>query len=572
MPFIFNGQLVQRPQSVSRVDDSALIGAGLGGAITVGLLGQATGGQPNTPLEFFSAAEARSTLIAGLLPDAVDLACAPNGEAGAVRIIAVRLDGDPAIPANRAVRAELTLLDGAAQPAILVTSADWGGAGNTTAITIGAGTETGQKITISWRGTDVVGDNLGIAALDIQYIGTGSACSLAVSATALTTSVTGAVADNLNLTFANYPTLRALVDAIVAAGTYDAQLVALNPDMKTTDLDVVAAADIMATPVTLRADLAAQLNFFASLNGEIATATKLASGQKAADLPKTPLAGGVEPVITAQSWGQGLEAISLEDVQVVVPLTGDAAIHASVRTHCVTLSGVLQKRERRAIVGGVAGETLAQAKGRALALNSDRVQLIWPGLMAEQPDSAQLVVRPPFLVAAQKAGLSAGLSPGTSATYEFLAGAGLEVRLTPTQLDQSNAAAICTVEFVPRLGQRIVQDKTTWQQDTRLSRIEFSTALALDIISARCRAVGDQLIGQPATPKLQHILVANLSGALNQMAAEGLLVGDADNPPYRNMQVVMHADIVEVKVEVAVSVPANYIAITITPRIASGAV
>jgi len=571
MPLLFENQLIVIPQTVSVVKDQGLIAASAQNPVTVAIIGTAKGGQPNYAYEFFSAQDARARFISGLLPDAIDMAYQP-GEGGASRVIGVRLNGDLTISNNLAARATKNLSDGSATT-IVLTAAEWGVEGNNLAIAIADGTDGAptKKITVYWKGSEIVGDNIGRLGLSVLYSGSGgTGTTVAVSSTALTTAATGDAAAVVTLPFSTYDTLQKLADALNATGSLTATVTGPDPGAASGNLDILAATST-TTAASLRQDLAAQLAFFASLGIDILTAAEhgTPTGKPAANVTKTFFTGGVDPTITNPSWQAALDVVANENVQIVVVLSSDATIHAMLRTHVETQSGISQKGERRGIVGGPTGTTVAQAKGAALALNSDRVQYVYPGLQQEGLDGTLTAV-PPYMVAAMLAGMSAGLPPANAKTYRFVKAAGIETRLSRSSLETLLQQGVCPIRFVQGQGYQVVQDLTTWLKDTRLNRREFSMGLALDQVSKRLRAVGDTYIGRPAGPALSSTVSGALSVELRKLEGEGVIVGDAAHPAFRALSVSLIADQVRIQVEVAIAAPANYISIEITPTVYSG--
>lgn len=571
--YLFEGRYVLMPQVLSAVKDEALAAVGVQNPITVAIIGSAAAGDPEFPYEFFNARDAQDVFLSGNLVDAIRRAYSPGGDRGAYRVLGVRLDGDVAIPANRAVQATLTLQDSTPASAILLTASEWGLQGNNLAVAVANATDdpSAKKITLYWRGAEIVGDNIGGLGITVQYTGAGTAASLTISATSLATTVTGATGDNQTLTFATYGTLQKLVDALNATGKYVASLAGPNGDAPATDLDLATVTDIKTTAQTLRADLAAQLAWFASLGTEILVAAEApsGSGKPAANLVKTFFSGGVDPTITTNSWQQSLDALVTENVQIVVPVTSDSTVHAMCRTHAESMSGVTDKGERVAIVGGAWGTSVASARGAAQTLNSDRAQYVYPGIYEDGGDGT-LVQVPPYMVAAMKAGLTAGLPSGESATFKYINAAGIELRLGLGPIESLLKSGVCPIQFAQGQGYRVVQDKTTWLKDTRLTRRELALRLLLDTISRRLRAVAENYIGRPASPTFKGEITAACTAELTRMASAGLIVGDNANPAFRNMTVILNGEVVELSVEISIAAPANYIGIRIIPSIYVG--
>jgi hypothetical protein len=245
-------------------------------------------------------------------------------------------------------------------------------------------------------------------------------------------------------------------------------------------------------------------------------------------------------------------------------------LHAMANTHCQAMSSPQYKRERVCIVGGVAGETVTQAKTRAQNLNSDRAQLVYPGLLDYSSDGLGTQVSiAPYLVAAQKAGISASLPIANSATNKSIGARGVELILKPSEIDDLVYNGVTIIENVPQRGFRIVQDILTWQADQRYTRREFSTKMALDIVARTLRAALEVRIGSVNGPGLENIARSDVSSTLDRLAQQNVLVGGPNNPPYSNLDVSVSGDQVRVSVQVSIAVPANFFFISIFPTVFS---
>src|SRR5207237_120715 len=105
-----------------------------------------------------------------------------------------------------------------------------------------------------------------------------------------------------------------------------------------------------------------------------------------------------------------------QDTAIVCMATGAAAAHPLAQTHVTNMSGITGKKERIAVVGGVTGETVAQAQTRAGNLGSQRVGLVYPGYNDANADTGVLTLYAPFVAAAGVAGILAGAPVTQAAT------------------------------------------------------------------------------------------------------------------------------------------------------------
>lgn len=171
------------------------------GAVTpatnvVAILGEAQGGVPynvsgKTDAEkinvISSVGEAVNTLIGGNGFYMTEFYLSPTRE---------RELNTPAtawfIRVNPATAATATLQDGSSNDIIDLTTKVYGAVANQVARKIEAGTNKGHKVTIKYRGETVVTqDDVHYDYFDIQYTGGGSAATMTIDGTQLTTTVTG---------------------------------------------------------------------------------------------------------------------------------------------------------------------------------------------------------------------------------------------------------------------------------------------------------------------------------------------------------------------------------------------
>ena len=579
MAIPFNSGTLGRPQAASAVDDSATAGNGPGIGQAVGIVGVAQRGKPLSATPFTSPAAARAFYGLGSLSypliDGIDRAFA----AGASRVYGVRLGG--------ATQASVNLLSGASA-VINVKTKEYGVLANSWFMTVANGSDiatytTSRKITLNTNdGFQYPVDNIHRRGITLSYndtVGntTTKAPTVVIAYSAGVTTITLAVAsgavagDNTTLTSTNYPTLRVLVDAINNTGRWVATIVNELGDAElTTTLDEKTSTAVpsvqAAAPnekIYLNCDVDALLD---TLNGTLGTVLEATLTDPVGVITNgTYLFSGAasDGTIDATAWGLGLDALKNVDTPLVCVMTGDAAIHASTLTHCVNASNVSGKRERIAILGGVAGESVATVKARVPALNSKRAALVWPG-PKDLDRSGLLTTYPPFYMAATIAGqFAAQPSVADPLTRKPVGVLGIETIATPTELDDLVNAGVLAIEYVDGRGFRVVQSVSSWLGDTNYARREVSTARGVDYVSRSVReALDAALVGQKAGPGVVSAARNTTENVLLRMASEGVIVGSASTPAYRNIQVRLVGDALYVDFEAAVAIPTNYVLIT----------
>lgn len=555
----FNGRLHSTPGVMTRLDDTAMAPTGLTVGNVLAVLGRAQGGKPNTPLRFGSPAEARQVLIGGDLLTAVEKAFAPSTETNApAEVVAIRV--------GAATQASLALADADDTNVITLTSDQYGLDANRTKVKIEAGTNRGKRITTQLGHDYYTADDIARDAFTVEYTGTALTASISTTNGQVTLAAGGA--DVATIPLADYPTIGALVDRINAVPDFEAAAAAGSADHPSLNaLDTVTNQDCKTAPFTVTANLQAIVDWFNGLGEGFVTATREAgAGAVPANIDWTYLSGATDPAVTNEDWNAAFTVLQEADVQWVAPLSGAAAVHAMASAHCTFCSDVL-KRERRALVGPNAGTPLSQVLDQPKALNSDRVALVWPGIY-DYDRSGALVLLPPYMAAAIVAAMFAGSDPGMPMTNKSLSVRGLEVRpRNPVDTDQLiQAGVLCLEEYDSTY--RVVRSVSTWLNDNKYNRVEVSCGAAADFVARNVREAVRPLVGQPANPRTLSRTVATVESTLRELArpqptGPGVLVGDEQSPPYRNITATAEGDVVRVSFECSPVIPANFFPITI---------
>lgn len=608
MPVFFQGQRIITPQAVSFIDDSAMVNENaVSPAGVVAVIGRGddpdSGGTPQQPLVFNDPATAQRVLRSGLLLEGVLRAFSPGATGGAGQVVAYRV--------NDATRSAGDLVDVTsvtALNAIHVASRDYGQyTARTTVNVANPVSGTGKNLTVRLDDFRVDGFNIGYGALKIMYIGTGTAATATVSYPTsapgqLATTITTATADNVLLTFDAYPTLDSLVKALNDTGKYTASItfssnVAVNTNasdglpvsfrdspVASNYLDAQTIADIKspAAPV-LRADVQAATDWLNNIAGGFVVATRTV-GTKSLAITVIPLTltGGLNysttsgGVVRTLDWQACLTSLQNVDAHLIVPLTADQAVHAMVQAHVNLMSTIQQgygRRERMGIVGGLWGETplsATNASVRAAAFQDSRMVVVAPGIMDFSPLSGILMQVPPYLLAAQIAGIIGGLGVAEAITRRYVRSSGVEKasQFTGSQLTQAerelwNLSGVTVLEQIPNRGVRVVQGLTSWTGDFNYVKREISVRRAADWIARTVRETCDELlVGQSGSPGLLRRAVVAVNGVLTRLERDGVIVGDSNSPSFKNIVAQIQGDVLRIDFECSPAIPANYVLIT----------
>lgn len=554
----FNGRLWTTPATMSVIDDSAMQPKGLTVGNVLALVGKADGGQPNTILKFGAPEQARAVLRAGELLDAVLKAFDPSAETNAPStVVAVRV--------GQAAQAALALKDSGNNAVINLLSDDYGLGANQLKVKVEAGSAKGKKVTTQF-GTDYYsGDNIARDALTVRYSGAGAAATITVANAAVTVTVDGAptVIDLLT-----YGTVGQLVDRINAEQGFSASAVVGSEDAPALNgLDSASAQDVKTATYTVTANLQAVIDWINGTGEGYVTATRPAgAGAVPANIPWTYLAGGTAPTPVVSDWTNALTTLQSADVQWIVPLTGDPAIHAATDAHCAYMSNIA-RMERRCLVGPAANTSVAAVQALPKALNSDRTSLVWPGHYDYDADGKR-VLRAPYMTAAIVAAAFAGSNPGTPLTNKSLKIRGLEFRpRNPTDTDDLIQAGVLCLEETPS-GFKVVRSITTWLVNDNYNRVEVSTGVAADFVARNVRNALDVLRGAKGSPIVLSRAASIAETTLRELArpepqGPGVIVGDEASPAYKGITATLEGDVLRVSFQCSPVIPVNFIPISI---------
>ena len=260
--------------------------------------------------------------------------------------------------------------------------------------------------------------------------------------------------------------------------------------------DVVVSDGYISEQVIGAATNAAIVSGFA--NSNLVTVTQLTADLVDA-ITATNLASGANGAGTAN--GDYTTALATLETVVgdIIVLAGqtDAALHASLKTHCESMA--LNNKPRISFVGSAVGTSVATASAAATTLASDRVIYSYPGIKMLNEAGTEITVSAGYGAAAI-AGMVASRDVNISITNKQILGiTGLESTLNDANLKTLiNAHALPLAEgriggFVP------IKDITT---STNAAFSILTTRRIVDYVINNTILIGEQFIGRlnlPAT-------------------------------------------------------------------------
>lgn len=580
----FGGRNIIKPGVYSTINVDALVPFRLGPANTIGVIGVAEGGKPRTVTTINSPQEAKLQLKGGVMRNLIELMYDPSQEIqGAGEIKYYRL--------NNAVVSSLTVKDAGASNVLVFTSRDWGVRTTQLRVKIETGTLSGKKISINDVLTPLTvesGDNLG-QAFSIQYVGALNSARMSIAkvgdvATTLLieSSVNGSdwiTVSSLDLSNPNMATMGVLADFLDNLTDFDVQL-AGDQNLSVSHLDAVSNQDIKTAPYYATAAIGAIVHWVNTNSILVSAARMPGASSVPANIAYTFLAGGTEGAAVINSdWSTALDAFLTENVDFIFVCSESSAVHAMALAHCNQASGVKERMERRAIMGGAANEAVETFVARCEALADARAQLCYPGIKRLNLTTGLVDSLSPMYSAAIVAGMRAGVTPATSLTFKQIRVTGLERAFTQTEVERLLDRGGLIFEYDRSNGTyRIVQDLTTYLKDGNVIYRKGIGMSIHDYLQKQTRAAVQPFIGKTADKRKTNLILAAVKNRLTQLTRSdtnlnGVLTTGTDaqgnpEPSFKNIRVSFDGfDLVEITYEAHPVGEVAYITIaaTLTP-------
>lgn len=577
---LFNGAVLTRPGAYTKVDASQFANVALLGIGIVGLIGDADGGQPRVTKVFSDAASVKSTYRSGDLVEAAAMIADPGNDplipTGAQAIVCYKTNGG-----TKATYTHDTTF--------VFDSLDWGLHTNSIQVAItssGGNLRVAQITGLDSFGTVITetspefGDPTKYGKFTIQYIGAGSACTVTITDTALTTTVTGGPGgENLNVVFANYNSLADILFYIDGLAAYTATALITNAaSFDASYLDALTTVDIRTAPVTIMAnnfDLSDWINNNSSLIKS--TQTKNRTGPRAV-LAKTALAGGTRGTSSNTDWANAFTSMSGIRVNQIVPLASAdasgtqgtytiASINAALVAHCKLLSSTGGKSERQgwASFAGTKANLILAAQG----MNSEHVQICSQKITRYSAVTGNSTVFPEWAQACIFAGMRAGAPIGEPLTHKLINAVAFSNDSTWSTENSNDIVdlllnGIMFVTFVQGEGFRIEKGITTYTKSNNDAFVEESIVQNWKYIAYSWRtALEKQYTGRPMdvgnVQTVKPFSASVLNGLRDQGAITDSLVDGVLTPGYRNIKVTATRDIINVSGEVSPTSGINFI-------------
>lgn len=533
------------PGAYSRIDSVK----GQGGLVSANngvIMGQSTGGQPNTLLQFNTIAEAVNALKGGPLMEAVRLAFSPGNDLNPQRLFAVRV--------NSATQSTYDMEDGSSNPMIQVDSRDYGLSQNQITLALAAGTVEGKKITIGFK-TDIEEfDDVIQNSIEITH----ATATVTIENNSTTTEMTLSVGP-LTIDFDTYTNIGDLAAYINDQAGYSAVVEPGQEDASTKELDGVTTQSLTGG-YTCQSTMYAIIN---KLNNESGLVE--ASAVNAAvditiptDFTTIYMTGGGEGSYTSTEWTAALVVLEAENVQFIATPDSDSSVHAPIKTHCEAMSAVTGRKERQFLVGGAWSDTLATALTNSGTLNSKWGLYTFNGF-TQYDVNGTIQNYDASYYACLLLGQKVAAAINAPLTFNTLNVIDLEDKLTNAEKEQAIRGGVCVANFNSQGIPICVRQVNSYQTDD-LKWNEFSMVTEMGFIGRDLRTYLESLfVGKAGNNLTGGVLRGTVESKLIQYTELGLLTADADGVSWWNVQITIAGDVVYVDFDAYLTAPVNFI-------------
>jgi hypothetical protein len=364
-----------------------------------------------------------------------------------------------------------------------------------------------------------------------------------------------------------YTSVRRVADAVAAQSGFTAVVVAGDASSITQ-----GSMDAVASPVAIPAS--GDSGGFTADNFRIVEAVNalsaLVSAAKVGDFTGQVIAnttnpaflvGGTEGTTTITQWTAAFDLLRKRDVNIIVPLTQDPAVHALLNAHLRYRAGEGQS-EANGYVGigtsGGAGEALANIRTQIQSLNSQYISAVSEEVNRFDPITGLSTWFPPYLLAAVAAGMQAGSAVGEPLTRKLLNV--LDTRNDSSWSRESDAdvlldSGLMFTEQADGLGIRWVRSVTTFLQSNNLAFIEMSAVESANAAIRDLRRQLDQKIGDRGLASSVSVIKGLATDVLERLVTDEVIA--AFRPETLTVEQV--GDTFPLSVEIAPVLPINFI-------------
>ena len=223
-------------------------------------------------------------------------------------------------------------------------------------------------------------------------------------------------------------------------------------------------------------------------------------------------------------WQAAIDALQNQGVDGILVASNAAAVNAKVLAHCVLMSSVLNRRERRAFLGHASGLAVSAITALQAALSNELVVIATPAPYYYDSNGNQ-VVKPSEYLAAAYAGIWAGQESKVPITYKYVNLPGLEKIYNGTEITTLLAAHIAPTEYVRNKGYRIVQGVTA-SPSADLTTCELSVStLKVDMSVTIRDTLEEKYVGQAGVAGIEITIYNDVVTLIEGFKKSGYISG-----------------------------------------------
>lgn len=449
------------PGTYSRSNNVSSSGGISSGNVVI--LGNSTGGKPNTLLRFSTLAEAKDVLVSGELLNGVAHAFTPSANSRPSSVYAMRV--------NEGTRSECILKNGDTD-VLKLKSWDYGVHTNQLKILVDDGTDEGtKKVSVVFRDSKIEYDNILKNSFSILYTGEGTSPKVTITPTELTVSATSEdqEIDKEVISFDDFETIESLVARINDTESYIATLIDSDVNSKTADLDSVSGVDITEDTVftsTLKL-MIDKLESCAYINHvELLSSSRI--------LPESGyiyqyFTGGTAGNSNTSDWVKTLGLLEKENVQIIATTSTNETVQNLIASHCAEMSTTENRMERTCFIGGELGISDDDACTKAKGYNSKYVSFVADGIKAVNPLTGVVETLAGSYLACKLAGLESSLSVSEPITNKDVDVLGFYETRKKSSIEKLIANGVLCVNVTQDNRFAVIRAVTTYQSNDLMS-------------------------------------------------------------------------------------------------------
>ena len=527
------------------------------------ILGKSTGGKPFELIEITGSADAQEKLVGGELLTACAYAFKASNTYVPQRVYAMRV--------NDGTQSSVNLASGATN-ILKVNSWDYGVHTNQLKILVSSGTVANSKrIILSYKDKSETVNNIINPLITLTYGGEGVNAVATVGTSSIILSAetevepgeTPETIDALTANFSDFDTIDALITYINNSGVWLADAVGNSGEAKSITLDTVTSVSISDEGTTLYGNYSAFVSALKNMQ-------YVGSVEELDDTTRTVpddmdayeyFTGGTVGAYTIAQWNTALQALALENIQIIATPATEENIHSVISTHCTTMSNVTNRKERTAILGGAVGMTDAEALAESIGLNNKLVSLCCDNPIAINPITGDKETLSGAMLGVLLAAMESSMSPNTPLTFKQLNVLGFSKIRDITNMSTLIQGGIMVCNANPEnLTEYIcIRALTTYQSDDLINN-ERSMVREDLFMNRDLRSKYRSSIGTAGVSANEAIQI--LKNTAKEWALNGYIVPSDSNENVWDIKVRINGDKVYITYSRYLTAPVNFVFIT----------